>query len=208
LPRSIHGTDASALRFARWVSLFCNPLIIGVPVVLAIGIKEHGGFRPEHVVPALECIAVLCLVPLVYTLVLVRKGIIQDFHVTDRKQRIYLFPVLLACFALGGWILYHTGGMSRLILALLGFGLVNCLLCALISMRFKISLHCAGLASLAVGVYYSFGPYSLLPSLGILVITAWSRLRLKEHTSPEVVAGSLFGIIVTGAELYVTIGAP
>lgn len=194
--------------WARRVSVLCNPLLIGVPVVFAIGVHEQGGISPGHVLPAFASIGIMCGIPLVYTLALLRIGIIHDFHISDRKQRIYLFPVLLICFVLGALILYHTEGIGHLVLALLGFGVVNCFACALISIWFKISLHCAGLAALGVGTYYSFGFGSLLPAIVILALTAWSRIRLDEHTVREVVAGSLFGGIATGIELYATIGAP
>lgn len=194
--------------WARRFSVAFNPLLIGVPVVLAIAIREQGGIRTSDLVPAAVSILIMCVVPLVYTLILLRKGIIKNFHVSDRRQRKYLFPVLFACFVAVVWILYRTGDVSPLVLALLGFGVVNCAACALISVWFKISLHCVGLAALAVGALYSFGPASAIPSAGILALTAWSRVRLEEHSREEVLAGCLFGAIVTGIELFSVLGPP
>jgi hypothetical protein len=194
--------------WAQRFSVAFNPLLIGVPVVLAIAIREQGGIRTSDLVPAAVSILIMCVVPLVYTLILLRKGIIRNFHISDRRQRKYLFPVLFACFVAVVWILYRTGDVSPLVLALLGFGLVNCVACALISVWFKISLHCVGLAALAVGALYSFGPASAIPSAGVLALTAWSRVRLEEHTRGEVLAGCLFGGIATGFELYAALGPP
>ncbi len=192
--------------WARAFSVAFNPLFIGVPVVLGIAFHEQGGLRTSDLFPAFLSIVIMCGVPLVYTLVLLRKGIVRNFHISDRRQRKYLFPVLFGCFVVVVVILYQTEDVSPLVLALLGFGLVNCVICALISIWFKISLHCVGLAALGVAAWYSFGTISVVPSLVIMAVTAWSRIRLGEHTPAEVVAGCLFGISATWIELYATVG--
>ncbi|HNA80310.1 MAG TPA: hypothetical protein PKY99_12690, partial [Turneriella sp.] len=79
-------------RFAYWVSAIFNPLFVGIPVMLAIGIAETG-IRWEAT------------------------------------------PTVLAA-------------IGRLVVATLAFGLPNVILIALISLRLKVSLHCAGIGGM------------------------------------------------------------
>jgi len=179
------------------VSLLFNPLVIGVPVILLIGLKDVGEIRLELVPTIFLCVGILCIFPLIYILALMRVGLVKDFHITDRRQRIYLFPVMLVCLVVVVAILWRTEGVSPLVKDLLVVGLFTCTACALITLKFKISLHCSGLGWLVVGLYFSFGTAVGVVGLAGLGLAAWSRLVVKEHTLPEVIAGSVFGLSTT-----------
>ncbi|MFC1890566.1 hypothetical protein ACFL4G_12510, partial [Thermodesulfobacteriota bacterium] len=159
---------SNANKIARRLSILFNPLVIGVPVVLAIAIHEQGGIRLVDVPTAMLSIFVICIVPLIYVFALMKFGVFENFNVSDRRQRIYLFPVLLVCFFVTAWILYRKGDVSPLVIAMLGYGALNLLVCALVSIRFKISLHCAGLGGMVVGAWYAFGPVALVLGLGAM----------------------------------------
>ena len=191
--------ESALIRFAGKVSVLFNPLVIGVPVILLIGFKDQGEIRLDLVPTVFLCVGILCILPLIYILALMRMGIVKDFHITDRRQRIYLFPFILACFVVVLFILHRTEGVSPLVSNLLSVGLASCVICALITIRYKISLHCAGLGWLVVGLSYSFGTVGSILGLSGLALAAWSRLVLKEHVLSEVVTGSVFGIGFTWA---------
>lgn len=192
--------NRAVLRFAGKVSILFNPLVIGVPVMLLIGFKDVGGIPADQIPLIILCVGTLCVFPLVYVITLMRFGIIKDFHITDRKQRVYLFPVVLVCLTAVVVILYRTEGASELVLKMLAFGLVSCVVCALITVWFKISLHCVGLGWMSVGLYQAFGVEVFFLGLGGLCLAAWSRLVLREHTLTEVLAGAAFGVGVTWLE--------
>ena len=197
-------TSPDTARVARRLSLVFNPLVFGVPVVVAIAIHEQGGVTFYDVVNAAAVVTLISGIPLLYTTVLMRLGIFSNFNVSNRRERIYLFPMLLLCFAAASAFMLHVE-VAKLVLLLILYGLLNCLLCALISFRFKISLHCAGMGGLAAGLYFSFGPWSLVPSLPLLALVAWSRVYAGEHTRAEVAAGSAFGLFATLLELSVSL---
>ena len=184
-------------RLAGRLSILLNPLVIGVPVVLLIGLKDVGEMRMELVPTILLCVGIMCIFPLIYILALMRAGLVKDFHITDRRQRVYLFPLMLVCLLVVVAILWHTEGVSPLVKDLLVVGLFTCLALALITLRFKISLHCSGLGWLGVGLYFSFGLMGGLAGLVMLGLAAWSRVVVREHTLPEVIAGSVFGLSAT-----------
>ena len=189
-------------QFARIVSFLFNPLVIGVPVILLIGAGDVGEIRNgPHAHRSPVGVGILCILPLIYIMILLRTGLVQDFHITDRKQRIYLFPFMLVCMVAVLYILWTTEGVSPLVRNMLCVGLFVCLACALITVWFKISLHCAGLSWLAVGLWTTFGTLGGAAGLAGLVLGAWSRLVVKEHRLSEVVAGSLLGLLGTWAGL-------
>ncbi len=192
--------DRAVLRFAGKVSILFNPLVIGVPVMLLIGLKDLGGIPADQIPLIILCVGTLCVLPLIYVITLLRIGLIKDFNITDRRQRVYLFPVVLICLAAVVVILSRNEGTSQLVLKMPGFGLVSCVVCALITVWFKISLHCVGLGWMTVGLYQAFGIEALCLGLGGLCLAAWSRLVLREHTLTEVLAGSVFGVGVTWME--------
>lgn len=194
-------------RFAYWVSAIFNPLFIGIPVMLAIGTAEMG-IRWDAAPTVAAVIFVMCAVPTIYVIILMKKGVFENFHVSDRRQRKYLFPVLIVCFAITVFLLWRDAAIGRLVVAVLAFGLPNIVVMALISLRLKISLHCAGIGGLVPAVAYPFGLAGILIGVLSLLLTAWSRVQLKEHTAGEVVAGALIGTGAMSVELCLVFGWP
>jgi hypothetical protein len=92
--------------------------------------------------------------------------------------------------------------------ATLAFGLPNVIVIALISMRFKVSLHCAGIGGMLPAVVYPFGLVGWITGIACLALTAWSRIALKEHTLAEVIAGSVLGSASMACELAWVFGWP
>lgn len=194
-------------RFAYYISAIFNPLFVGIPVMLAIGTAEMG-IRWDAAPTVIAAILIMCGVPTVYVIVLMKKGVFENFHVSDRRQRKYLFPVLIVCFALTVFLLWRDPAIGRLVVAVLAFGLPNIIVIALISLRFKVSLHCAGIGGLIPAVSYPFGLAGAISGIAALWLTAWSRVRLKEHTLSEVIAGSIIGTGAMAAELVWVFGWP
>lgn len=194
-------------RFAYWVSAIFNPLFIGIPVMIAIGIAETG-IRWEATPTVLAAIFVMCIMPTVYVIVLMKRGVFQNFHVSDRRQRKYLFPVLILSFAITIYLLWRDPAIGRLVVATLAFGLPNVIIFALISLRFKVSLHCAGIGGMLPAVAYPFGKVGLLLGIAGLALTGWSRVALREHTLAEVIAGSVLGTAAMACELAWIFGWP
>ncbi len=56
----------------------------------------------------------------------------------------------------------------------------------------KISIHCAVASGSATILSLMFGPPLMLTYL-LVALTAWSRVELKDHSTSQVIAGSLLG---------------
>lgn len=207
----------AAYRVARAVSYVLNPLVfpaIGFPLLDA-----HFGAPWPEVVRTLGVSAVFfCFVPLGYILVLVRAGRAESLEVRDRAAR--LRPMLLgvASYAVGALVLWQTvgGAAQPVIVTFSALFPLNTAGLLLITRRWKISLHVAGLAGLvAVLGFAALASWPTLPPGGGLLTPAhvaavaalvpllmWARVHSRAHTTAQVVAGAAYGLLVPALELY------
>lgn len=136
----------------------------------------------------------VCVLPLAYVLVMVKLGRITDHHVSDRRQRPVLLLMTLASVLVGLLVLHLLSGpvsVTVMVIALIGgIGVL-----AVVSAFWKMSGHASALAAAVVISVMMFGP-EWLPLLLLVPAVGWSRLVLRAHTLPQVIAGSLFGGIV------------
>ncbi len=137
----------------------------------------------------------VCVLPLAYVLVMVKLGRITDHHVSDRRQRPVLLLMTLASVLVGLLVLHLLSGpvsVTVMVIALIGgIGVL-----AVVSAFWKMSGHASALAAAVVISVMMFGPEWLPPLLLLVPAVGWSRLVLRAHTLPQVIAGSLFGGIV------------
>jgi membrane-associated phospholipid phosphatase len=140
--------------------------------------------------------ALLCsIAPMTYILRGVRHGHWSNHHVHERHQRRGpLIVCLLGCTA--AIIAGLFGGAPRDLIAVI-VSAATVLLAAYVCttvLRFKISIHSI----------VAFGTMTVLAIvISPLVLTAaplplaigWSRIHLREHTTAQVIAGALLGII-------------
>jgi hypothetical protein len=52
----------------------------------------------------------------------------------------------------------------------------------------------------------TYGPWALLLAL-LVAWVAWSRVALRDHTAPEVLAGLTMGVVVGGGGYWVLLAA-
>ncbi|MEW2384100.1 phosphatase PAP2 family protein [Micromonospora sp. NPDC047707] len=142
-------------------------------------------------------------IPFAYIVGGVRRGRLTDHHVGVREQR--RVPLL---FGLGsvaaGLALLAVLGAPRPVLGLAAAGLVGLVVAAAVSHWWKMSIHSAVAAGTVVVLVLTFGA-RLLVAAPLLALVGWSRVRLRDHTVPQVVAGGAFGALVAGL-VYGTLG--
>lgn len=76
-------------------------------------------------------------------------------------------------------------------------GVVGLVSVTLVTLVWKVSIHVAVVAGSFVTLVILFG-WTLLILLPIVVLTAWSRVTLRDHTASQVIAGTLLGATVAG----------
>lgn len=207
-------------RAARVVSYALNPLVfpaIGFPLLDA-----HFGAPPAEVARTLGVSAVFfCLVPLGYVVAMVLRGGAESLEVRDRAARLRPMLLGIASYAVGALVLWQTvGGAARpVIVAFSALFPLNTAGLLLITRRWKISLHAAGLAGLVAVLGFTAlaawpalppGPPLLTPArvaavAAFLPLLMWARVHSRAHTVAQVVAGAAYGLLLPAAELYAVV---
>lgn len=174
-------------HIARWVSHGLNP----AGVALAV----WGGwwyFHPQDRPSALLGVLFYVALPALSIIYMVRSGRIDGLYPRQRQQRNGLLLVGLFSYGLGGLALYAAGAPALLLAAGVSFAAAT-LLVFLVNLRWKISIHCVGVAGAAGLLLLAFGVGEAWPCLLAVVLVAWARLHLRAHTPLQVVAGLALG---------------
>ena len=149
--------------------------------------------------------------PLISLLIMRKTRIISDFNLSNRNERI---PVLVIVFLyyIMVYFMYRTWNESYLnlpnpfdqLISFLFAGLVLLVLSIIITMKWKISLHCIAISGMTGGFLALSIVMSPIYNLEILIqlnallliimgLVGSSRLLLKAHSVQEVLMGMVLG---------------
>lgn len=182
---------------AYWVSQVGSPPLTGAMAALTVGYILA---TPAAWWWTLVYMGLTILAPCLYIIGLVRRGVVSDFHLPKREQR--LRPLLFSLgTALIAWVLFHRAGVPLGLKMLTSVNALQAILFFLITLRWKISLHCAAAAILAELLLLYFGPLAA-PFVMSVPLIAWSRLHLRRHTLAQTVAGASLGILILTPTLF------
>lgn len=139
------------------------------------------------------------VVPFVYVYWGVCSGRISDIHVRLREQRERPFAVALvgACV---GIILLQLLGAPRPLIFLGVCYVVNGIVLALITLAWKISMHCAVFAACLTAAAIFYGKPALFLFF-LLPAAAWARVQRGRHTLSQVIAGIPVSAAITAIVL-------
>lgn len=119
-----------------------------------------------------------------------RRGEVTDIELTHRDQRVW--PMLLTATCVGGAaVILQLVGAPPAVTGLASILGVQSLLLLVITMSWKISVHCAAIATL--GCLVSLLLHRPEPLLVAGLAMAWARLYLRRHTALQTAAGSALG---------------
>lgn len=164
-------------------------LVAGVTAVLVVLLLRPS--PTELLVYAAICVGFGAVLPFLAVLVMWRGRHVGDLHVAVREERGRPFVAALASGALGVAVLGAVGAPRELV-ALGAVYLVVGLALALISLRWKISMHTGVLATSLVCLALLGYPGALF---GLLVVPAvlWARAYRRRHTVVQGLAAVLLG---------------
>lgn len=149
-------------------------------------------------------IAILtCIFPINAIFLLKRFGVIKDYALTDRKDRIFPFIIVFFCYA---FLIYYFSlpNIPTWFMKALSMPLALLVIAGIITFFWKISAHMISMggligATLSVSVYpFAVNPYGLFIILFVLAgCLGTSRLILHRHTPAQVYAGFATGLIIS-----------
>lgn len=122
----------------------------------------------------------------------VRRGRLTDHHIGVRRQR--RTPLMLGLLSvLTGLLLLVLLGAPHEVAAVVVVMFVVGAVVTAVNEVWKVSVHSAVAAGCLTVLVIVFGP-SLLAAVPLVVLVAWSRVRLRDHTIAQVLAGTAVGI--------------
>ena len=182
-------------RAAKVITEVFAPVPSGLVVVAFIA-WHFAPTKSDAIRDAIFGILLALLLPFGYLLRQVRKGDVTDHHVKLRTQR----PRILLVFFVGVLVtlvvLLAVGSPPELV-ALIGASLVGLVVALTITFFWKISIHAGVAAGITAIFVILFGPWMLLTAPFVMAV-GWARVRLGDHSTAQVVAGTVIGACVSG----------
>ncbi|MGQ9826552.1 MAG: phosphatase PAP2 family protein [Roseiflexus sp.] len=183
--------ESRSLTLARLLSQIFNPVFVTIAAYVLVGV-----YVPDKsgLAWAGGIIAVQTVPSLLYYLVRLRQGGFSDADVSVRQERneLYLFGIVSVLLTSGLLLTFNAPRpFLALTVGMLGIGVV----CSLINLTWKISMHGAAIGALAtLALIYS-------NVLGIMcwvcaAAVAWARVRTRNHTPGQVIAGLAVAMVV------------
>lgn len=148
----------------------------------------------------IDILNILCIIPYIVVYLLKIRGKVSNISVTERKERPIVFILTYPFYLIVPFLLYFED-IRNIVTYLSICYAFNTLILAIITLKFKISLHESSIAGIVTTIIYIFGlTYVFLLILPIIV--GISRIKLKQHTLAQVFLAFLFITLLTITELY------
>lgn len=176
-------------KVARVITDVLAPANLVIGLLLVVGWHSTHGWRGLGwgLLAALFCGAI----PLGIILLGVKRGSLTDKHIRVRRQRMIPMGASLLSVIAGVTMLYALDA-PREVSALAVAMLVGLSTSLLVTVWWQMSLHNSVAGGAALILALVFGPATALTALAVAAI-GWSRLVLKAHTLPQVLAGTALG---------------
>jgi hypothetical protein len=190
--RANPGQPAQRTRLARAVTELLAPANLAVGQLLLVG--WHSSPGPAGLGWGLLAATFCGLLPYGIVIAGVRRQRWTDRHLRTRQQR----PApLLAGIAsvVAGLAALVALDAPRPLIALVVAMLTGLAATLLVTLWWKLSVHTAAASGTVAVLALTFGP-ALTLTIPTVVLVAWSRVRLGDHTPAQTVAGAALGGLV------------
>jgi membrane-associated phospholipid phosphatase len=188
------GENTKRTRFARHVSNILAPATISLPFILLVAFYQTQD-KLSALIYACITLFFLSVGPLLYIVIGVRLGKLSDIDVSRRSQRFGPFIFGIVSVMIGWLFLTLTNGPRNLQTVMI-ITIFSGTIMMVITLWWKISMHASSLGGVATMLTVLYGAV-MLPLFVLLVLVSWSRVVLRRHTVPQVIAGSLAGIVLS-----------
>ena len=183
-------------RLARLVTEIFAPAVwaAAMPLIVVagagVGLLAAGGW-------GLLTVVFSAVIPYGVIWLGVRRGQLTDHHIGKREQRRKPLVFGLASVLTGLILLIVLDAPSQLV------GLVLVMLAVLlaataVNLKWKLSAHTAvsGASVTVLTLAYGWAP---LGAFLLVAAIGWSRVKLRDHTTAQVIAGACLGVILAAA---------
>ena len=189
-------SETSTLRPARYVTEILSPAILVSVLLLLQPFLTPGTTWPQ----ALVAFFFVTGLPFAALLWLKHRGKVTDHHVGNRRQRAPVMAMAGTSLLVGALLLFVLDAPPGLFSAV-GTIFLGLLLCLLANLAWKLSVHSAVAAYVALELLTPVGQVGAALALALAATVGWSRIELKDHTATQVLAGLVVGCAVYAAGL-------
>lgn len=186
--------DSSPVFWARLVSDILSPPVIWGALAFPIAFRNAQSLD-QALLWAFTYILLGCVLPIMYIVMMVRRGNITDIHMKVRQQRFRPFVVSIVCMTVAWWTLRFMGAPAVVPLFAL-FSLVQIVVMAVITLVWQISMHAMSVSGAVVALGFLFGGTAALIAAPFIILVGVARLKLKRHTPAQVFVGTILGVLI------------
>ncbi len=184
---------------ARLISIIASPLLITAPVSFALVFRTSQD--PYYALVWTVVTMLFASFVGLFVLYGVRQGFFSDFDISIKEERrpVFIFAGFVAILYFVA--IYLLRGPT-ILMATIGAFMLGVLINSYVNKKIKASIHLAVFSSLTtvLGILYGglfWGLVFLIP------LVAWSRIKLKRHTFPETLVGTILGTLIVIILYYV-----
>lgn len=187
-------------KIASTVSEVFSPFILTGILTTTIALTTD----PRPLIPALVTLVCITLIPQGLSIYLHQSQKTTDRFIVVRQQRTPFYLATLASIALGALLLNFFIPTTAEVQAILNIALATVCIVALINLKIKISIHALISCTFALVMPHYLPASSVMSPLFIAMwaLTVWSRRALNRHSTPELVLGTIAGVLVSGIYLF------
>lgn len=201
-PRAAPAPAGRVTRLARAITEVFAPAVLAAAMPVILGVATVGSVL-AGLGWALLAVVFSAAIPYGIIRLMMRRGAVHgDHHIGDRTQR--KVPLLLSLVSVVlGLALLSVLGAPRPVVAMVVVMLAVLAVVTVANLYWKLSAHAAVAGASVAVLTVVFGSWLLLGAALVAAI-GWSRVRLRDHTWPQVCAGALAGTVV-GAAVYLAV---
>ncbi len=186
-------------RIANLTSNILNPLLVSLVLILLLSFKSTSSAL-DAVKWSLISIAVSILPIFSVIIYLVRNQKLESLFINVREQRTKIYLLAGVCAGVGCIIFPYLEAPPTLIATFVsGLSAVTVFMC--INLLWKISLHTAFVTASVTVLIILYGSMAAVTAV-LVPLIAWSRMELKHHSLPQVVAGALLAALIVVVVFY------
>lgn len=186
-------------KFARFISTLFVPPSFTVLIYIYFAFNLESDFTKRLVLLIVTFIFGFAL-HIALFLLFKHKGRLVDMDASIKEERTtpFLLSSLIYLTGLGILIYYR---INIIPVAFWFCYISNIFIVVLINKFWKISVHAIGACGALASVFFTIGPAGLI-FFFIPVLVGWSRVKLKFHTLPQVLAGAVLGFCSVYIQMY------
>jgi len=179
---------------ARVVSVALQPTIISIPVFIILCLPLLPDWT-AFIIASLVTTLMLSVIPTINVYYFSHKTHNKDGDIEKREERAIPMVIGLLLYILAGVIVMFIEA-PQIVKVFTWVYTLSTLVMAIISLKWKISLHMSGIAGPVAALGTAFFPIGWQSAI-LLPVVAWSRYVQRKHTPMQLLCGTIEGLVVT-----------